>query len=139
MLKDFVIADAVAIQIGSQYIDLHNFYDFVQLRLSPMDGTVEMFFRRVSGLEAPADHPLTVELLFSDVDYLAVSSEVGKQSERSVHEIGYKEPNDTDLDWLDDEKHATPAAHLFVGLDNDQFVRIHARRVQARLAGWQRT
>lgn len=126
MEKDFLILDAVAIQIGSDYCDLHNDFDLSSLRVDFADRTLHLWFS-----PAPTNSSATpnknVSLSFYDIDYLSVSSALLARMTQDVVEIGYKNPDDFDHDWLIRESQATSADHLFIRFSGDEFIRVHSK------------
>jgi hypothetical protein len=128
MLKDFVIADAVGIRTQDKYIDLHNEFDLVQIRLGLQERTVELEFSATGS--SAAKKPGTILLQFIEVDWIQISPRVLLISNREVLELGYKEASDSDHDWLMREEQASPDAHFFLRLSEDEFVRLHARRAK---------
>ncbi|HKU64868.1 MAG TPA: hypothetical protein VJQ06_07410 [Rhizomicrobium sp.] len=122
MLKDFVIADAVGIQMQGKYIDLHNEFDLMQIRLSPQVHVLELEF----AASRPNASPTKFVIQFVEVDWLQISP-CALKSGADIVELGYKEPLDNDHDWLMSEEQASPEAHLFLRLSEDEFIRLHAK------------
>jgi hypothetical protein len=133
VLKDFVIADdSAGIEVGDWYLDMHNEYDLVQIRMSQRERTAELEFICIAASRAPG-HPHTVVLQFTEVDWFQTSPKILDSGSGGVLEIGYKEPSDTAHDWLIRERQANPNAHLFFRLTGDEFLRVHARRARILL------
>ena len=128
MLKDFVIADAVAIQVQGKYIDLHNQFDLIEIRINLAGRAAQIEFAATE----PGISPAKIVLRFTDVDWMQISPEALKYT-GYIEELGYKEPMDNDHEWLLREEQASPRAHLFLRLPEDEFVRIHAKRAQAEV------
>ena len=126
MLKDFVIADSVAIQTQEKYVDLHNEFDLTEVRIDLREHKIEIEFAVVEQRGAPAK----ITLRFTEVDWMQRSPEALKYP-GCIEELGYKEPLDNDHDWLISESQASPRAHLFIRLPEDEFIRIHSKRAQA--------
>lgn len=130
MLKNFVVADSVGIKVGVQYVDLHNDYDFAQVRLSAREAMIEIEFKLRSD-QGASSLPDSIVLQFRNVDWFQTSHGVAGRANSDLVEIGYKNAGDTDHDWLIREEQAAPGSHLFFRLPGDEFIRIHARNVSA--------
>ncbi|TVQ84918.1 MAG: hypothetical protein EA357_01630 [Micavibrio sp.] len=104
--------------------DLHNLYDFVGVILKTKDRYLQLLFSPNSeyGEKEPP-----VLLNFEDVDYLEFSPDFGTRTLSGLAEIGYKNPEDRDDDWLLNEEQAASGDHLFFRMDGDEFVRLHCR------------
>lgn len=61
--------------------------------------------------------------MFEQVQYFQQSE--GLQLPNSIQEIGFKEPNDLDVDWFMELPEAG-TDHLLFRLEDDQFIRIGA-------------
>jgi hypothetical protein len=133
MLKDFLIADNVGVKIGAQYADLHNDYDLTQIRIGSRDSIVEIEFK-LRHEAANMQRPATIVFRFSNVDWFQTSHGVANVGDGDLAEIGYKEPEDTDHNWLIREEQAAAESHMFFRLTNDEYIRIHARKAQALLS-----
>jgi hypothetical protein len=130
VLKNFVVADSVGIKVGVRYADLHNDYDFSQVRLSAREAMVEIEFK-LSPDSSASSLPESIVLQFRNVDWFQTSHGVAGRANSELVEIGYKEPGDADHDWLIREEQAAPGSHLFFRLPGDEFIRIHARSASA--------
>ena len=73
-------------------------------------------------------------LQFLDVDSIQLSNGILSVDEPYVDDLGYKEPSDTDYDSVMLERDALPAAHFFLRVGGDEFVRVQARRAKAILS-----
>lgn len=126
MKKNFTIEQSSELVRGSRIFDLHNRYDFSELRIRP-NSTAMIAFHPNSeyGSEEP---PLILEFL--EIDYLELSPGFGTNLIADLDEIGYMGPHQRDDVWLLDEQQATESDHILFRL-SPAFIRIHAR--QARL------
>jgi hypothetical protein len=109
---------------------LHNQFDLAWIRFSPKDRAVELEF--TATVPTP-ELPTAIMLQFLDVDWIQLSPHTLSAGSGDILELGYKEPSDTDHDWLLREEQASPNAHFFLRLAGDEFVRLHARRAKAIL------
>lgn len=131
MLKDFVVEDdSVGILTQRKHVDLHNEFGLEHIHFSLQENMVELGFTRT--FFGPTALQTTKLLLqFIEVDWIQISPRI-LSSKGEVVEIGYKEPSDTNHDWLLTEQQASPEAHFFLRLlGDDEFIRVHARRAKA--------
>lgn len=122
MNKNFILADSVGIQVENNYYDLHNCFDLVGLEVDFIFNKVRVRFMP-HDKECSKDGDLTIS--FSGVDYLDVSPGVLKNMVRDVAEVGYKNPEDFDHDWLLAEDRMNKADHLFFRMAGDEYIRVH--------------
>jgi len=134
MNKNFCVADAVAIQVGGVYADLHNDFNLHSLEIEFTEKVVRLVFTRtVASRGSNSCRRLT--LTFVGLDYLSASPEVITTMARDIAEIGYKGPLDFDHDWLMSEGQAMSADHFFLRLAGDEFVRLHGASASAHCEG----
>ena len=69
-----------------------------------------------------------IALSFGGINFLQLSDGFGLASISQVEEVGYKSPDDINLDYVDREKHAQECSHLVIRLDCDQSIRIGSER-----------
>jgi hypothetical protein len=50
----------------------------------------------------------------------------------TIQEIGYKDPDDKDLDWLNDERNFTANSQIIFRFENDEFIRVGAGIAEAK-------
>ena len=124
MKMNFSLSDAVAIQAGSEYYDLHNCFDLVGLTVSFTERKVEVQFgfSNRSGCEKIATDLI---ISFFDVDYVDFSSGILRNMIRDISELGYKKPDDFDHDWLMSEDQKSETDHFFIRLSGDEYIRVH--------------
>ena len=125
MEKNFVVRDAVAVVVDGQYFDLHNEFDLCEIKALLGEGRVILRFQR-SG----SAYHTQMFLDISEVSYFSLNSPASALHSRDVIEIGYKNPDDFDHDWLLPEANASPEDHLFIRLSSDDFIRIHGSQAQ---------
>lgn len=124
MIRNFRIVDAVAIQVGSVFADLHNHFDLSSLDIDFAAKTVRILFTRtIDAQNYSSCRRLALD--FADVDYLCVHLGKGGDVWSNVEEMGYKEPSDFNHDWLMNDAKAGVAEHFFLRLADDRFVRVH--------------
>jgi hypothetical protein len=131
MEMDFALDQGNAVIRNGLLYDLHNFYDFAG---AAIDGkklvTMSFVPNRVHGSGAV---PLTIE--FSEIDVFELSPGFAVEDVTDIDEMGFKNPNDQDLDWLLDQRQATPTDHLVFRFAGGHFLRVHARIATLKVLG----
>jgi hypothetical protein len=124
MRKNFEIGLSIELVQGGRVYDLHNCYYFSGIVIGS-EQSVEIAFDpdRVHGIESP---PLIIR--FDAVDYLELSPGFGVRDTRDLDEVGYKNPDDRDDEWLQSEFQSDRGDHLFFRVGSDDFIRIHSQR-----------
>ncbi len=124
MKKSFVIGQSIELIKAGKVYDLHNTYDFVGITLIGKIRRLQVYFE--PNPEYGKGKP-TVSLIFEEIYYLEFSHNFGAQVISGLDEIGYKNPEDHDDEWLMDEQQATLDDHLFFRLDDGNFIRVHCK------------
>lgn len=127
MEKNFVIEDAVAVSVEGRYFDLHNLYDFKELRVEVDTKVVYLSFEINSKFKETAQTDKTLMIKFKGVDYFELSPNFVAKATGDLEEIGYKNPGDMDVDWLINDEKFTKTDHIFFRFGNDEFIRIHSK------------
>lgn len=129
MEKNFFISNAVEIDVAGCAYDLHNFYDFKEVKIEVEGKVVSLMF----SINAEAFNEKLVgkllSLKFIGVDYLEFSPSFVPKITHDLEEIGYKNAGDADINWLIDESKSTESDHLLFRFANDEFIRIHSETV----------
>lgn len=129
MDKNFVIDNSVGIEVEGLLYDLHNFYDFKELKVEVIVNAVSLLFSVGAEFEKEQKNKgVAISIKFLDVDYFELSPDFTSRLTQDLEEIGYKNPGDKDIDWLVGEKKSTEADHLLFRFANDEFLRIHAKK-----------
>lgn len=130
MARNFAVGQSNEFLSAGRLYDVHNQYDFLGVAIAS-SGHATLWFapNEEWGQGMP---PFAIEV--EAVDYFAVSDGVGRGRVRDVDELGYKRPNDHDLDWLMDEGAATDEDHLVISFGPKDYLRIHGQRMLLREA-----
>jgi hypothetical protein len=134
MVKNFTVANSVGISVGTCHCDLHNEFHVSQIAIDFEHRALTISLVQAWGIQ-PDTQARRLQLRFVDVDFVRLSEGAMNGSTRGVDELGYKNPTDFDHDWLIDESRASAADHLFLRLNNDEFVRVHSRIAVATAIG----
>jgi hypothetical protein len=124
MNKSFKIGQSNELVKASKIYDLHNLYDFICLVLKTGERRLQLLFepnQRYGKNQSP------ISINFEEIDYLEFSPNFGARVVQGLDEMGYKNPEDRDDEWLMEEGQATPNDHLFLRMDNGEYIRIHCR------------
>lgn len=124
MQKGFEIGQSNEVIKGGKIYDLHNQYDLIGVLMLGKARRLRLFF------EPNAEHGkgnCPIFLDFEQLDFIEFSPNFGTRIISGLDEIGYKNPEDRDDEWLMDERQATPDDHLYFRLDGVDFIRIHCR------------
>lgn len=123
MKKNFEIGQSNEVIKSGEIHDLHNLYDYVGIILRGNNRQLQILFTPNSG---HCEGKLPISLCFEGIDYLEFSPNFGSKVISSLDEMGYKNSDDFDDEWLLSQEQATNDDHLFLRLDNDSFIRIHS-------------
>lgn len=133
MKRNFLIRDAIIIDSSYICADVHNDFDLRGINIYLGNERVLFIFERNidSGVSAgPANFILDV----TGVTFLSMVTGALGFASVDVVEIGYKNPDDFDHDWLVPESKAKNDDHLFIRLVGDNFIRVHGSRASVSLA-----
>ena len=130
MRREFKIDNQIAIVGDDYYYDLHNCYDLKGLELDWSKKQVAINFIKVSGEWVKHEDPSRIEILFNGVKYFEVSRDFFLKNSYSLEEIGFKNSEDKDDSWLLSEEQAAADDHLFIRLENDEYIRILSETIE---------
>ncbi|HKP68703.1 MAG TPA: hypothetical protein VJV05_05430 [Pyrinomonadaceae bacterium] len=133
MNRSFAVPDSIAIQVEDRYLDLHN--DFHLARIGRNEGECEIMlvFEKESGEWVHRTDPAIFHICFNGVTHLKHSFEELDSVPAEVDEIGFKNPDDANYDWLMDEDEAEPTDHLVFRFVNDEYLRIFAKEAVIKI------
>jgi hypothetical protein len=130
MIRNFKIHNSIAIQIDSSYFDLHNCYDLEQIRLLVCnESSIEMSFQRTEGHWVPTDSPKRIQIVFQKIKYLEFSPFLLNNFSPNIEEVGFKEANDHDYNWLLTEEQADNDCHIFFRFENEEYLRLYCEQI----------
>lgn len=127
MDKNFVVDNAVAINVEGYLYDLHNFYDFKELNIDAAIKVVSLLFVINSQAAKGKQMKKKVSIKFMGVEYFELSPNFVSMITCDFEEIGYKNPGNMDVDWLVDESKSVESDHLFFRFSNDEFIRVYSK------------
>lgn len=132
MHKNFKIAQSISIEGEGFYYDLHNNYDFSNLQLNTINNFALISFIKTKGDWVPSENPPNLVLSFSGLEYIYFSKGFFINQSKNIEELGYKEIENENLDWLIQEDKFLPEHHLVIRFDNDEFIRIYGETVEVK-------
>lgn len=124
MNKSFEIGQSNEVIKADKIYDLHNQYDFIGVVLETKNRRLQILF------EPNPEYgkgQLPIKLNFEEIDYLEFSPNFGTRYISGLDEMGYKNPDDRDDEWLLNEQQATCNNHLFFRMDGGAFIRVHCQ------------
>jgi hypothetical protein len=68
------------------------------------------------------------------VDYFQTSPDFANEITPDFEELGYKNPDDMDIDWLLQEQESSPDDHLVFTFSGGAFFRVHSQYAEVTLA-----
>ncbi len=129
-MKNFVIENGVEVALeGAPLIDLHNDFEFVGMIADVRSDRIELIFRSLDERELDME----VSLIFTKLEHVSVDNGVFVGQSGLVDEIGYKEAEDDDMDWLLPERGYREGAHFVVGFEKEQNLRIASEDMTAEV------
>ena len=84
------------------------------------------FIRDTEFAISPVSEAKIVSLAFSGVDYFEIGNEMIRQMDNQIEVIGFKNPDDRDIDWLLDQDQSKEEDHIVFVFSNDGHLRIHS-------------
>lgn len=130
MVKKFRIDQSIAIEGTNFYYDLHNNYEFSFLDLSTTDNHTHLHFLRKRDEWVPMDSPENIVIQFLQISHISFSESFFLQPCAEIEELGYKNAEDFDMDWLANENSSNDEFHFIIRFANDEFVRLFCERVE---------
>ncbi|KJS28275.1 MAG: hypothetical protein VR64_25210 [Desulfatitalea sp. BRH_c12] len=125
MKRNFRVEHGVEIWKGYKFIDLHNLYILSEIFYSMASSLLTIVFCR-NKYPAPQGIvlPSRTVFVFSNLFYLEISNGLLSGNIKQLEEIGYKNPGDSNMDWLITEDKSKGGDHIVLRFQEDEFVRI---------------
>src|SRR5689334_9769772 len=129
MSKNFKIYGGVILESQNFSFDIHNDFDLKGLSINLFDKELNILFERFESDWINGDLPIKFELEFKNFKTFNISKNFFSSSDLTVDQIGYKEKDDTNMDWLIEEENFQEGFDYVIRLMNDEFLRINAANV----------
>jgi len=124
--RNFRIEQNISLLADDRRYDLHNSFSFEGVKITPHQVLLSFNPDPTWGVGQPP-----VILSFSGVKHLSLSDGFGTLPDLSdLDEVGYKDPADNDLDYIEYEEPSSPACHLMFRFGSDQVIRIWSQSVK---------
>lgn len=123
MKKNFNVGQSNELLMAGKIYDIHNNYAFSSLLV--MKNFTELSFE--PDREWGAGEPL-ITITFYRVKHFTLSDKFAVSDISHFEEVGYKGPDDQNLDFISGEQHADETSHLLFRFGSDQVIRIWAER-----------
>ena len=134
MKKNFIVDKGVYLLNQDNCYDLHNNYHFHQCTIIPNKATIILIWLRLDKEWVQDNQPKEVVINFKNVSFFVISDNIFNDRIVQIQEIGYKDPDDKDLDWLNNESFFLEDSHIIFRFENDEFMRIHAEYAEVKEA-----
>lgn len=134
MKKNFFVDKGVYLLNQDNCYDLHNNYHFHQCTIIPNKATIILIWLRLDKEWVQDNQPKEVVINFQNVSFFEISKNFIADRPKTIEEIGYKEPFDEDLDWLNRDENFKVTDHIIFRFENDEFMRIHAEYAEVKEA-----
>ena len=132
MRKNFIVDQGVYLMWDDNYFDLHNNYQFSECNIKPAKRIVILNWLRLEGKWIKPEDPNEIIIVFHNVSFFSISKDLITERIKTIQEIGYKEPDDGDLDWLNGDGNFKATYHIIFRFENDEFIRIHAEFAEVK-------
>lgn len=130
MIRNFKLSDSVTLSLTDTSFDLHNFFDLQSLSYDYQHRTLTLVF---IGIDRLLGYPAKASLEFRGIQKLSSSCGIMNLKEQTLDEMGFKNPDDNDLDWLIEEQMASVADDFVMRFIHDEYLRIHCNQIIATL------
>lgn len=132
MKKNFIVDQAIYVNIKNNCYDLHNDYAFIACNFAPSKSLIYLTWLRLDRKWVKASYPNKIVIVFHDILFFYISNALMTEKVTTIQEIGYKDPDDKDLDWLNDERNFTANSQIIFRFENDEFIRVGAGIAEAK-------
>ena len=133
MKKNFIVDQGVYIKIKNNCYDLHNNYDFISCKFEPFKSIIYLTWLKLDTKWGNLSDPSKIVIVFHNILSFSMSNAFMTEKVTTIQEIGYKDPDDKDLDWLNGEEYFNPNSQIIFRFENDEFIRVGAGVVEGKV------
>jgi hypothetical protein len=125
MRRDFKIKRGVEIWKDDIFVDLHNLYYLSDISFLMASALLTVCFSRNKYPKPQSiSLPSKTIFVFTTISYLEISKGVLSGGANQLEEIGYKDSNDQNMDWLVTEDKSSELNHVVFRFQDDEFIRV---------------
>lgn len=132
MKKNFIVDQGVYIMKDGKCFDLHNNYHFWECNIIPIKAMIYLNWLKLERKWVNANDPTKIVMVFHNVSFFSISKDLVSEKIKTIQEIGYKEPDDKDLNWLNGDVNFESSYHIIFRFENDEFIRIEAEFAEVK-------
>jgi hypothetical protein len=126
MKKSYHITSGILLAWYNQQADIHNCYTLQEITVDAEHKRLAVRFAITDFGKQNHSNPPLVILNFAGVTYSYISPTLLAQNGQTLDEIGFKESDDTDINWLIQDEKSSPDHDMVLRFINDDFVRVRA-------------
>lgn len=121
MDRNFQLGQSNEVIHSGKVYDLHNDYLPTAIFVDPERNTLRVIFKRLADDENGA----SVVLQFRDLHTLEFGGNFGASNAAGLDEMGYKDIDDYNYDWLSTESQSKESDHLVLRFDGGATIRVY--------------
>lgn len=127
MKRNFKIVDSIALVFGDFYLDIHNDYDVVNISISiRQNSLIEISFERLNERWVNKNNPNKLKLIFDQIKYLDYSENLLVNFSSTIEDIGFKDKDDIDYDWIMSEDQSNIESNIFFRFEDGSYIKIYS-------------
>ena len=134
MKKNFIVDQGVYINIKNHCYDLHNNYEFIGCNIAPFKSIIYLTWIKLDRKWVKQSDPNKIDIVFHDILTFSISNTFMTEKVSTIQEIGYKDPDDKDLNWLNSEEHISQTYQIIFRFENDEFIRVGAEVAEVKVS-----
>lgn len=126
---DFSIESSSSLRVPGRLLDIHNNFDFRNLKFSPSDDCLHLEWSKTNGDWLPKDEIDGFQLKFRGVRFLKTDGRFGEQHADNRHLLycGYLHPEDVEvMDGCLDEEESKPDYHMIFVFTGGLSIKLYA-------------
>jgi hypothetical protein len=127
MKRNFSTYGGVVLQINNNSFDTHNDYSFDQFTINVIEKGFTIYFKKKAEKRVDRKLPMTFSIDFDYFTLLKISGNFMSSDNLTIDQIGYKDKNDFDIDWLIEDENFNDDLDLIIRLVDNDYLRINAK------------
>ncbi len=127
MKRNFSIPTSIELQFDNYCMDLHNDYNVLNISIQIENKIIlKLLFGKNDGSWVNKNNPQRFSIIFEGVKNLEFIKDLSVPYKTPIHEIGFKNTDDKDYDWIMDEKQSSTDSNLFFWFASDEYLKIYS-------------